>query len=270
LKARYRQQAVSCPNEFLYKALEICNQCELSFKASRNQRLHVELALIRLCNISYEKKNLIHELPALEIPELNKSHQINTPVEQIPVKVLQSVEKPVIIRESAQPYEAAPKISIKDALMDAERGTHTNDHGSEKKTEAANSTSPISDALKPLSEEFLTLCWNSYAGQIREDKPRMAVTLKKVQPQIMPDYIIAVALNNRSQLEDFNNSTKADLEKFLQCEMHNNRITVEASLLDSPDAPQAKLYTNEEKYRYLSQKNPVLASFRQKLNLELD
>jgi DNA polymerase-3 subunit gamma/tau len=270
LKARYRQQAVTCSNEFLYAALEICNQCELSFKASRNHRLHVELALIRLCNISCEKKNLINELPALEIPELNKSHQIKNPVEQSPLKVSQTVEKPIIIRESAQAYEAAPKISIKNALMNAERGIHTNDHVPEKKQEADNSTTPVSDAVKPLSEEFLTLCWNSYAGQIREDKPRMAVTLKKVQPQIMTDYVIAVTLNNRSQLEDFNNSTKADLENFLQREMQNNRITIEANLLDSPDAPQAKLYTNEEKFRYLSQKNPVLATFRQKLNLELD
>jgi DNA polymerase-3 subunit gamma/tau len=270
LKARYRQQAVTCSNEFLYAALEICNQCELSFKASRNHRLHVELALIRLCNISCEKKNLINELPALEIPELNKSNQIKKPAEQFPLIVSPSVEKPVIIRESAQAYEAAPKISIKNALMNAERGIHTNDHVPEKKQEADNSTTPVSDAVKPLSEEFLTLCWNSYAGQIREDKPRMAVTLKKVQPQIMTDYVIAVTLNNRSQLEDFNNSTKADLENFLQREMQNNRITIEANLLDSPDAPQAKLYTNEEKFRYLSQKNPVLATFRQKLNLELD
>jgi DNA polymerase-3 subunit gamma/tau len=270
LKARYRKQAVTCSNEFLYAALEICNQCELSFKASRNHRLHVELALIRLCNISCEKKNLINELPALEVPELNKSHQIKNPVEQSPLKVSQTVEKPIIIRESAQAYEAAPKISIKDALMNAERAIHANDHVPEKKQEADNFTTPISDAVKPLSEEFLALCWNSYAGQIREDKPRMAVTLKKVQPQIMADYVIAVTLNNQSQLEDFNNSTKADLENFLQREMQNNRITIEASLLDSPDAPQAKLYTNEEKFRYLSQKNPVLATFRQKLNLELD
>ena len=31
-----------------------------------------------------------------------------------------------------------------------------------------------------------------------------------------------------------------------------------------------KLYTSEEKFKYLSQKNPVLTTFRQKLNLELE
>ena len=74
LKSRYRQQAVMCSGEFLFPALEICNQCELSYKASRNQRLHVELALIRLCNISPEKKNLIRERTPLTFLNLNKSN----------------------------------------------------------------------------------------------------------------------------------------------------------------------------------------------------
>jgi DNA polymerase-3 subunit gamma/tau len=77
-------------------------------------------------------------------------------------------------------------------------------------------------------------------------------------------------MNNRVQLEDFNNSTKNELEKYLRSEMHNGDIRIEASIIESPQNEQQKLYTSEEKFRYLSEKNPALVAFRQKLNLELE
>ena len=83
-------------------------------------------------------------------------------------------------------------------------------------------------------------------------------------------HVIRIELNNRDQLEDFNSNTKNDLEKFLRREMQNDLITIDAQLIESGGPTQARLYTSEEKFRYLNQKNPLLSKFRQKLNLELE
>ncbi len=48
LRNHYQQQAVHCSREFLFKALDICNQYDLNYKASNNKRLHVEIALTQL------------------------------------------------------------------------------------------------------------------------------------------------------------------------------------------------------------------------------
>ena len=58
VKQLYLNQAQNeaCTNDFLYKALMVCNQCDLNYKASKNKRLLVELMLIRLCQLSDEKK----------------------------------------------------------------------------------------------------------------------------------------------------------------------------------------------------------------------
>jgi DNA polymerase-3 subunit gamma/tau len=279
LKARYRQQALLCPDEFLYAALEICSQCELSFKASRNQRLHVELALIRLCNISHEKKNLMHEQILLEIPEIkiksrsNKTavEPISKPPEATPVKESRHPTSQSVLNESNHLYEATQKISIKDALNAAERRVSSAD---EEEREIVDFDQPEIKAetieSKPLSAEFLEICLNSYAEQIRDDKPRMAVTIKSVKPKITDDFSIAIELNNRSQLDDFNNNTRNDLEKFLRHEMQNSRISVQAELIETQDSSVVKLYTPEERFKYLSLKNPDLATFKNKLNLELE
>lgn len=58
VKEQYLKQAQheDCTNDFLYKALMVCNQCDLNYKVSKNKRLLVELTLIRLCQLSDEKK----------------------------------------------------------------------------------------------------------------------------------------------------------------------------------------------------------------------
>lgn len=56
LKKRYLEQSKNCDSELLFSWLEICNTCDISFKSSKNQRLHVELTLVKLCNQGQKKK----------------------------------------------------------------------------------------------------------------------------------------------------------------------------------------------------------------------
>ncbi len=56
IRERYKSQAFISENDFLIKALEIGNECELKYKASQNKRLLVELALIRIAQLTLKKK----------------------------------------------------------------------------------------------------------------------------------------------------------------------------------------------------------------------
>jgi DNA polymerase-3 subunit gamma/tau len=56
IRERYKEQSARCDNVFIFRALEICNQTDLSYRTSKNPRLHVELSLVKICNISSEKK----------------------------------------------------------------------------------------------------------------------------------------------------------------------------------------------------------------------
>ncbi len=270
LKVRYRKQASMCSDDFLFSALEICNQCELAFKSSRNQRLHVELALIRLSGIMHEKKNLAADQGALILPEIAKQAGRKKSVQSPVNPELQQVVKAPFLREIEPDYNTVSKISIRDALKAADIESDGGNIPATGNVTGVKSGPAENENLKPLSEEYLMVCWNAFADQIRDERPRMGVTLKGVRPIIADNYTLVIELNNRSQLEDFNHTTCSDLETFLRREMQNSRIHVEANLIESAESDHLKLYTNEEKFRYLSQKNPALATFRQKLNLELE
>lgn len=49
LKAKYRAQAATCSEKFLYDALALTTACEQGYRAAVNARLHIEFCLMRLC-----------------------------------------------------------------------------------------------------------------------------------------------------------------------------------------------------------------------------
>ena len=51
-RQRYQGQAAKCPTQFLYKALEIMNRCDVEYRQSSNKRLLVELTLIQVAQIT--------------------------------------------------------------------------------------------------------------------------------------------------------------------------------------------------------------------------
>jgi DNA polymerase-3 subunit gamma/tau len=51
-KERYLQQTQAATVSFLLSALNIANQCDIHYKTSKNQRLHVELALMKMAKLS--------------------------------------------------------------------------------------------------------------------------------------------------------------------------------------------------------------------------
>ena len=52
LRNRYTEQAKRCTPQMLFKAIRLCSNCSLNYRTSRNKRLHVELALIELSQMS--------------------------------------------------------------------------------------------------------------------------------------------------------------------------------------------------------------------------
>lgn len=56
IKEKYAEQATKCHDDFIFKALETASETDVSYRLSKNQRLHVELALIKICNLSSKKK----------------------------------------------------------------------------------------------------------------------------------------------------------------------------------------------------------------------
>ncbi len=69
LLERYKTQSAQLDTAFLFGAVDLMNTADSTLRTATNTRLHVELALMKLCGLGQKKKNLEDEAPAL--PPLN-------------------------------------------------------------------------------------------------------------------------------------------------------------------------------------------------------
>ena len=58
IQDKYEKQSQNLNTGWLLDALEVLNQCEISFKSSQNKNLHIELCLLQLASLHFngEKK----------------------------------------------------------------------------------------------------------------------------------------------------------------------------------------------------------------------
>ena len=57
IRDRYQAQAQKCTPQFLYKAMKLCNDCDLNYRQSKNKRLLVELTLIQVAQLTVEPED---------------------------------------------------------------------------------------------------------------------------------------------------------------------------------------------------------------------
>ncbi|MFP2996728.1 DNA polymerase III subunit gamma/tau [Spongiivirga sp. MCCC 1A20706] len=106
-KARYLEQSRKTSLSFLLKAIDLANTTDLKYKASKNQRLLVELCLMQLASIlgpadqndQQEKKN---DKPRIIPPSYFKDFQVDLPQKRI-TTVEKAIEKHAISQDDAEP-----------------------------------------------------------------------------------------------------------------------------------------------------------------------
>ncbi|MFX0557692.1 DNA polymerase III subunit gamma/tau [Maribacter sp. CXY002] len=134
---QYREQSQKTSNSFLLKGLDLANDCDLKYKTSKNQRLLVELTLMKLASIDFdgEKKNpeslafqnkiIDFIAPAAFYQNIPKSTHKNTSSEIITEPLPEIIQEPkeVINDKSTTDVEsvAHENFSIPDVL---ETGSH--------------------------------------------------------------------------------------------------------------------------------------------------
>lgn len=267
VKDRYRKQAAGTSPDFLFRALEIINDCDINYKASKNQRLLVELALIQISRITGEKKNRIAEENDKVLQAAAKKTAAN---KETSLRLTDIKNKPETDNPEKKPeLNAQTSVSIKDALKKMQNKDQP------EEIHSPESDDPDKDddgfvAENSFTQEELLKQWGIYATKIKEEMPRSYSILKSQAPVLKDGNIINVTLINKSQAEDFESRIKEGLIEFLRETLHNKLITIEITLSDEASNNTRKPYTSEEKFKHMAEKNPVLRKLKQDLNLDFE
>ncbi|MFP4367178.1 MAG: hypothetical protein ACLFQA_08795, partial [Bacteroidales bacterium] len=300
IRENYKEQAKKCTPDFLINGLSLTNQCDLSFRSSKNQRLHVELCLVQLCGLlTTEKKKSEHSgsvtsprsvadrsKPA-ENTSKKESDDLKREASASPVNNETVVIKPESVADTAGnkavASEIKPEIPVNNqgdynytngtgntiSIKDAMKGTLTSQV---EETQEEESLTDDDDALivhedtEDFTEKDLTDQWKKFANQIKDKRPRLYNTLLTNKPVINSQTNISFEISNNLQQEALN-KIKPELLNHLRRTLNSN-LQLELSVNET--LQESRLYLPEDKYEHMLKKNPKLAVFRQKFNLDFE
>lgn len=273
IRQRYLQQTNRCAEDFLYKALEIGSNCDISYKTSKNPRLHVELSLIRLCTLisppggEYEKKksDLNVSKETEEILTLPPKSEIIRQSETEPGQTRQHALNPDQL--STQRTKTGKSFSIKAVMAEGQEMKGESEKTvipSEKDENAENAENAEKTEI---NEASIEKAWNDFTSMLKGEGPRIISMFKSIKPELGNDDFIRIHLSNAAQKDLFVQNYKQKLIAFLTDRYGLKDIDIETivDLAENNDI----LYSDEQKLNYLIKKYPALKELKKTFNLDI-
>jgi DNA polymerase-3 subunit gamma/tau len=272
IKKRFLQQTGKCSVDFIFRALDAGLNCDLNYKNSKNQRLHVELSLIKLCRLMDEygdpaekKKPVLKQKTEDDVENsVSSESEISKHEKKIPEK---SEEKPVAPASKQEPVvsKTAKSFSIKDLISDGD--TISDSTSVTGKADPTEKIIPNEQKVE-FSREAFDIAWQEFLDHIKGEGTRIVSMFKSITPEVENDKNIKIHLSNTDQKETFVLNYKHKLIAFLENKFIISEIDIE-SIVDEAPATDI-LYTDEQKFNFLFNKYPVLKEMKRTFNLDLN
>ena len=293
LKDKYAHQANDCGTGFLLDALQICNKFDLSYKASSNKKLHIEIALLDLSRItfvsssssenSFEIKKPILGAKAEEKKSEYKPYesQLAKPIvieKQKPdIEVApKSIQQEKIIVKEKQPEEVVSKISEKIVKKKPSKESGNvrviKNISIKQSLEALRKKNELVDEIQEdvitneFSQDRLVEVWDSFVASFTDKSPSFANAIAKYKPVLKENFEIEYKVDSLIITKDLLSVTS--LLEFLKNNLKNNQITLKP--LITAKGGQKIAYTDREKFAEMTKKYPDINKLKDQLNLEID
>ncbi|WP_299060513.1 DNA polymerase III subunit gamma/tau [uncultured Polaribacter sp.] len=262
-KKKYLEQATKASIPFLMQAIKKANDCDLNYRASKNQRLLVELTIMQIASITFDgekKKPANYIIPATFFQALSPA------VKEIAKPIL----KKAVVTEKKVVEQPKPKLAT-PILKTAQRRPSSLSLKSihEKKVvkkidEEENFDNHPKDVF---TEETLQKLWKEYVALlITKGERSMASIVGTDLPKLGKNFEISFTVPNKLMEDQFKKG-RSKLINFLREKLNNFGIKISVILNETVEKKFA--YTPQEKYNKMKEKNPLLEKLRQTFELDM-
>ncbi len=305
--------------KFLVRAIELATECDYRYKGSSNQRLLVEITLMKLASIGTgedEKKKDSPILPASRFKEGSPDSRISTyrggtghaearqlkepdpdPLDQtirqgdpsrpannegdgaaaVQVKSENKATTAVPEQRKTNPAKPTAPRSAKPASAYGEEEVTTSisalslssirrkkEHKMPESSGAGQREEPLRDA--PVLLEEVRTYWNLYADRLEQKGEKILASCMNVAPPDAVDgTVLKVSLPNETMKTSLE-SGASPLLVFLRDKLGNDHLRMEVTINENEE--RKYIYTPEEKYDRLREKNPDIELLRKGLDLD--
>ena len=282
IRDRYLAQAQKCTAPFLFKAMKLCNDCDLNYRVSKNKRLLIELTLIQLAQLTEPDAESEGRSPKQTLKPLfsqAQPAQVSQPAAGASVSeprpVCQPQPKPAetnAVHSSPLPKmdtgnkipvmkAGSMNISIKRPYA-AQKNTHTAQAGVKP---SASDEQAYEDYI--INERDLNVYWTEYAVNLPKEEAANAARMRNIHPHLLEDGVTFEVVVDNGMVQKYMQNLSAGIEAHLRGRLHNRKITMKVRV--SEQGENVRAYSHLERFQMMSQKNPSLLKLKEELGLEL-
>jgi len=290
-KEKYISTGKKIPAAWLISALNILNETEINYKAARNKRLHVELALIKLTYLQQAlelsageetliKKKRVGEAKPVAFRKIAPIGISEKEASTVPSKkakekasakliIDNTVEREIIVSETNpelystsdagndQPITAvaSPKISMLQNIRQQFSGKQNG---------------PLENSI-PLNPEKLQELWKNYTQQLRDKKNPAAQSFDIARLQIIDANTFVVICNNNLE-QKFIEQERNNLNEYFQQAFNNKTLQYSIIIDDNYKEiePAEKPLSTKDQFLKMAEQYPLVKELKERLRLELD
>ena len=271
---RYGQQSAKLSPAFYYRALDLCNTCDLNYRNASSKQLLVELTLIKLCQLVQPVQQQQPSQPAIQKIAAAPAPAQATP-QQRPSAQQQPVQQTVPLPPHPAASSAAPAQTPAPAPAASRpmpRGMGNGQRIMVNVTSAPAAAQPSAAAaapqrVQPFTAEQLQTAWQGYIDQHPQERA-LCTTMSYALPQQgegAEHYVMVVGSpTEQKNVEEH----KEALVRFLCDALKNDRLTLDVKVSEVPiDTP--KILSPREVVEQIKEHNPAFTQFLKDFDLGL-
>ena len=234
--------------DFLIEYITILNEAEINFQKSINQRLLVELAVLKISSLESDDKKKKFKYKLI-------------PVSTFQSQVFKSHHSKITVQKKTKPIADINLTDFETSTLSLK--------SIEKEKDVTDISSNIEEVEynleKNITQKEISDTWYEYVDK-QEDKGRfnIASILRISEPKFKDDTIIYSVPNNTAAIEF--EQEKQHLILFIRRKL-DSKINISLEIDKSINKKVA--YTNKEKYELLKKKNPIIEDLRNQFKLSI-
>ena len=282
IRERYQAQAQKCDPKFLYRAMKLCNDCDLNYRTSKNKRLLVELTLIQCAQLTLpDADDLIGgRSPKRRLKPLFKQQAAtNTATQNQSQTGVVAAQTQATANGGYMGNRKSPLPEIKEEKripiikagtigMSMRRQPVSNVATNKPTNSSPSTTSSVQTDYEDyvVYEKDLIYYWRDFASKLPKEESANAARMMNISPKLLNDTNFEIGVDNE-MVAKYMTQLIPSIQKHLRESLHNRKITMTIRTLEVNEIVRA--YSQVERFKLMNEKNPKLQKLKEILGLEL-
>ena len=293
IRQRYQEQAMRCEPKFLYRAMKLCNDCDLNYRASKNKRLLVEITLIQLAQLTtdedvpgcgqgparttlkptFNQKTVAQQQQGASAPASSVQSAPQQYQQAATTDTSSSAAVPASDGKLKAPQIAMPETSSTQKIPTVNKSSMgfsiKNPRPTMSETSHAQTTvhqASGTDEDQAFSEQDLRRYWLEFAQRLPKEEAANAGRMKTMSPHLLDDNTTFEIVVDNEIVKKYMEDIMPKVRSYLCAQLHNSKVSMTVRVSNPQEV--VKAYNRVEQYQMMNQKNPQLQHLREEFGLE--